>query len=277
MAIGVWMLAGLTRGICIPLAVVAMTWVWFEQGNKLVKAAASLALLLGILGPLAGRSWSLARVLSPNGIASMVQLYHRAGTLGFSIDFHRTDGGSGRSANWTYGFTSPAVLQRPLEPLSDWRTRREGEAHFSIDLDAGSRDWQKAMDSLPPWSLTRAAWLTGDNLVHLFFSESWPDTNRNRIVGNVNYWLRWIWVPLAALCLVWTLARWRQVPERLFPVLLLTWFVVQGLFPLAVNEGRYRKPFEGMLIVQCLLLASGMRRRQRMHQTPAEAVRAAPA
>ena len=30
--------------------------------------------------------------------------------------------------------------------------------------------------------------------------------------------------------------------------------------PLAVNEGRYRKPFEGLVIAQCLLLASGARR-----------------
>jgi hypothetical protein len=32
------------------------------------------------------------------------------------------------------------------------------------------------------------------------------------------------------------------------------------LVPIAVNEGRYRKPFEGLVIAQCLLLASGTRR-----------------
>ncbi len=53
-ATGVWLLAGLTRGICIPLAAVAMTWVWFEQGRKLEKAVIGLALLVGVLGPLAG-------------------------------------------------------------------------------------------------------------------------------------------------------------------------------------------------------------------------------
>ena len=29
-----WMLAGLTRGICIPLAAVAMTYLWIHQGDK---------------------------------------------------------------------------------------------------------------------------------------------------------------------------------------------------------------------------------------------------
>ena len=215
-----------------------------------------MVLLVAVLGPLAGRSWSLARLISPHGIASMNQLYHRAGTVGFSIDFSRKGG----TERWSYDFTSPALLRPPFEPFSDWRTRREWNAHFSIDLDAGSRDWQAARQSLPPWTVGRLAWLTGDNLIHLFFSQSWPDTNPERGIGRVNHWLRWLWAPLAVLCLVATLARRRSVPERLLPALILTWFIVQGMLPLAVNEGRYRKPFEGLLIAQCLLLASGGRR-----------------
>ena len=154
---------------------------------------------------------------------------------------------------------SPAVLQPPFEPFSNWRTRREGNAHFSIDLDAGSRDWRAASDSLPPWDLPRAAWLTGDNLILLFFSYTWPDTILSRDIGVINYWLRWLWAPLTAACLLLTIVRWRGLRERLLPVLMLTWFLVQGLFPLSVNEGRYRKPFEGMLLAQCLLLMSGAR------------------
>jgi hypothetical protein len=40
----------------------------------------------------------------------------------------------------------------------------------------------------------------------------------------------------------------------LLGALLLTWLVVQGLMLLTVNEGRYRKPAEG-LILSALLLA----------------------
>jgi hypothetical protein len=237
-----------------------MTWVWFEQGDKLRKATISIALLLVVLGPLAGRSWSMARLISPHGIGTMVQLYHRAGTETILIDFTRSAG----RERWNYGFTSPALLRPPFEPLSDWRTRRHGTAYFSIDLDAGRRDWEAAKDSLPPWDLDRLAWLTGDNLIHLFFSQSWPDTNLERMIGRINHWLRWVWAPLALGCLVATLARRRRQRDWLLPALLLAWFVVQGLFPLSVNEGRYRKPFEGLLIAQCLFLAS-TRRRDREH------------
>jgi hypothetical protein len=271
LAVGIWLLAGLTRGICFPLAAVAMTWLWFTQGNKIAKSAISLALLLGCLGPLTGRSWAIAGVIAPHGSGELAQLYDRAGTLSISIEFKRKG-----SVRWTGGFTSPALVRPPFEPFSQWRTRREWNEHFSIDLDAGSRDWQAAKESLPPWDIDRVAWLTGDNLIHLFFSQTWPDTDLDRGIGKFNYWLRWVWAPLTVICLVMTLARWRSERERLLPSLLLTWFIVQGLLPISVNEGRYRKPFEGLLIAQCLLLAAGRRRTHDRFQAQ-PAVQEAPA
>ncbi len=260
LAVGLWLLAGLTRGICLPLGGVAMTWLWLSQGDKLAKAAGSMALLLVCVAPLAARSWALTRLISPHGIGQMAQLYQRAGTHGMTITFTRRAG----TERWDYWFTSPAALHPPFAPLSDWRSRREWSTHFSIDLDAGGRDWQTAKDGLPPWNLARWARLTGDNLVQLFFGPSWPDTNLEkdvgREIGKINYWSRWLWAPLTIACIVVTLVRWRRELERLLPALILTWFFVQGLFPLAVNEGRYRKPFEGLLLAQCLLLAAGGRR-----------------
>ena len=262
LAVAVWTLAGLTRGICIPLAAVAMTWLWLGQGEKARKAAYSMILLLAVLGPLAGRSWYLIRQISPHGFGTMVQLYARAGTTDFSIDFTRENG----TKQWHYQFMSPGLVLPPFEPLSDWQSRRNGHAHFTIDLDAGNRDWEVMKENLPPWTLERAAWLTGDNLILLFFTHSWPETNFDRTLGVVNYWMRWLWAPLAVLCLMWTLATWKRERERLLPALLLTWFLVQGVWPLAVNEGRYRKPFEGLVIAQCLLLASGTRKALRNPQ-----------
>ncbi|HSW05124.1 hypothetical protein [Aquabacterium sp.] len=258
-AVAIWLAAGLTRGICLPLAAVAMTWLWFAQDGKLPKAAASAVLLLAILGPLAGRSWTLARLISPHGIGQMVHLYHQSGARSIEIEFSRR-GGTDR---WRYGFTSPAADEAPLAPLSAWRSRREGTVRFAIDLDAGRRDWQAAAARLPPWDASRLAWLTGDNLMRLFFGGSWPDSNRERMIGEVNYASRWLWAPLSLACLVLTVVCWRQQRERLLPALILTWFVVQGLVPLVPNEGRYRKPFEGLLLAQCLLLGATLSQRRR--------------
>jgi hypothetical protein len=255
-AVGAWLLAGLTRGICLPLAAVAMSWLWMVQGDKLGKAGTSMALVLACLAPLAARNWAMTGLLAPHGNGELAQLYARAGTMTMSIDFKR-----GESVRATYKFLSPALEHPPFEPFSGWRTRRAWDAHFSIDQNAGSRDWRAAKDSLPPWDLQRLGWITGENLVHLFFSRTWPDTDLERGIGQVNYWLRWLWAPLTVVCLVVTLATWRRQRERLLPALILTWFVFQGLLPIAVNEGRYRKPFEGLLIAQCLLLLSGGGRR----------------
>ena len=53
LAAGIWMLAGLTRGICIPLAAVAMTWALAGAGPKVRESCARMILLLAVLGPLA--------------------------------------------------------------------------------------------------------------------------------------------------------------------------------------------------------------------------------
>jgi hypothetical protein len=39
----------------------------------------------------------------------------------------------------------------------------------------------------------------------------------------------------------------------------MTWLAVQGLAPMAFTEGRYRKPGEGLLIAQALLLVAARR------------------
>lgn len=260
LAVAVWMFAGLTRGICIPLGAVAMTWIWLAQEDKLKKAVFSIAILLAVLGPLAGRSWSLARLVSPHGIGQLAHLYYRAGVASMEIEFTRN---SGRE-RWSYTIVSPSVNHAPLAPFSEWKGRREGRSKLLIDLDAGPRDWQAALDSLPRWDLERVTWMTYENIVQFLFAPSWPDSNLEhdpgRTIGKINYWSRWIWAPLIVICALATFILWRRRRERLLPALLLTFFLVHVIFPLATFEGRYRKPFEGLLIAQCLLLAAGARR-----------------
>lgn len=255
-AVVAWMLAGFTRGICLPLGLVALSWIWFEHPRKPAKALLSMLLATLCIGPLVVRSQEMTGLAAPNGIGTMVQLYQRSGALSFSVNFQR------QGAAWGYGFTSPALLRPPFEPFFAWQSKRQGNFDFSINLDEGQRDWDLAKQKLQPWDLQRAVWLTGENLIHLFFSQSWPDTNLERDIGKINHWLRWLWAPLALACLGLTLRRWRTERERLLPALILTWFIVQGLFPLSVNEGRYRKPFEGLLLAQCLLLAAGATRKR---------------
>jgi hypothetical protein len=262
-AIALWLAAGLTRGICLPLGAVAMGMLWFQQDGKWAKLALGTGLLAAVFVPLAGRSWSGAHLVSPHGIGRLAHLYLVAGTRSMAIDFTRNGG----RERWHYEFVSPSMNHAPLAPWSDWPRPREGETRVSIDLDKGAEDWQVARDGLPSWKGERALRLTAENLVHLFVGPSWPDTDiegkLRRGVGQWNYWMRWLWAPLAVACLMVLLMRWRRQRDWLLPALLGTWIVVQGVLPLSLNEGRYRKPFEGLLIAQCLALVAGTRARHR--------------
>lgn len=255
-ATAAWTLAGLTRGICFPLAMVALGWTWLSQPRKVPRAVVSVLLVASIFVPLSIRSLSTSGMIAPHGIGTMVQLYQRSGAQIIEMEFRR------QGAYWRYGFASPAVLRSPFEPFYEWQSLRSGTVRFTVDMDHGARDWKAALASLPPYLSWRGAALTGENILLLFFSQSWPDTNRERTIGEINHWERWLWAPLGLVALVVTLAWRRRQRDWLLPALLFVWFLVQGVIPLSVNEGRYRKPFEGLLLSQCVLLLAARRRQE---------------
>ncbi|MFC6633684.1 glycosyltransferase family 39 protein [Microbulbifer taiwanensis] len=260
-----WALAGLTRGIAIPLAAVTCSWLWLEQEDKLRKAVYSALILTLILGPLAVRSYQQMQLLAPHGIGKLVSIYTRSGKQRINISYER-DG-----ARWSYWFASPATGERPLAPLSDWTTARRGTAEVHIDLDRGGEDWHRAKLDYP-MTVSNYLWITRENLVYLFFGASWPDNNGERALHRANIHMRWIWAPLALLLIAATAIYWRRLGgRRLLPVLLLVWVLVQGLLPIAVNEGRYRKPGEGLLLACSALLLGTLpanARKRREHGGP---------
>lgn len=243
-----WIIAGLTRGIAIPLAAVCCLYLWMYQGEKLKRALYSTAMLVMILGPLAYRNYQAVGVLAPHGLGYLASLYALSGKREILLRTER------QGAKWVHVFGSPSMGAEPFAPLSDWTTQRSGRFVVDVDLDEGSRDWNAAYERVSR-PLTDNLWIIKENLIFLFFAASWPDSNPARAVDVINIHMRWIWFPLTCLALVFTLMLWRTHRRYwLLPLLLLTWFVVQGLLPISVNEGRYRKPFEGLLICQCLLL-----------------------
>ena len=99
--------------------------------------------------------------------------------------------------------------------------------------------------------------------------ESWPDKNPESRVADVALATRWVWAPLFVLVMAVAAFRFRKMLARpLLPMLIVTWFGFQAVSLLAVNEGRYRKPLEGLLVAQVLVLCDGWvvsRRRRSRH------------
>lgn len=243
-----WTLAGLTRGVVIPMAALAaVTVVCLQREPWKAGAVATLVLAL-VLGPLTYRGYVGLGTFAPSGSGRLAALYARSGKEALRISYER------RGETWAYWFRSPATGDAPFAPFSAWKTNRTGVAEVHVDLDAGERDWRRAAAAYP-LSVGRYLSLTGENAAHLFFGTSWPDRVRGRTLHDLGRHLRWLWAPLALVVAVWTVASWRRLRgERLLPMLLATWVVVQTLVPISVNEGRYRKPGEGLLIAQVVLL-----------------------
>lgn len=265
-----WALAGLTRGVCIPLAAVATTWLWVVQPDKVRKAIYSTLILVLILGPLTYRSYEIMNVFAPHGIGHMNAIYQKSGKKEVKIWYYREDG-----AKWLFGFQSPSLDNPILQPLSDWTSRRTGTVVIYIDIKDGIASWKSQSEKIK-LTFSKYLWMTKENLVFLFFGPSWPDNNRNWLSGEISHQMRWIWAPLTLACLGWTIFAWRRNRKQaLYVSIILTWFVVQGLAPIVVNEGRYRKPFEGLLIGQIIFLLGTrkMHERRATISNPASSVK----
>ncbi len=249
-----WILAGLTRSVVIPMAAVACTWVWLEQQDKITKAFYSAVVLVLVLGPLTYRSYQIVHIFAPHGMGNMNMVYSKSGMRAIEVQYER------EGARWGYIFQSPAAEARPFEPLSQWQSSRHGKAIIHVDLDKGSEDWETAFAKYP---LTVGNYFkqTYENAILLFFTESWPDSNRNWLLGEINYQTRWLWAPLTvAIVFASIFYRRRLENNMLLPAIIAAWFFVQVFLPIAVNEGRYRMPFCGLIIVQGLLLTGAQRR-----------------
>ena len=89
---------------------------------------------------------------------------------------------------------------------------------------------------------------------------SWPDSDPRSRVAQIANGMRWIWAPLFLLVVILAVARPHATLKRpLLPALIVTWFFFQASSLLAVNEGRYRKPLEGLLVAQVLALLDSSR------------------
>lgn len=253
-----WLLAGLTRSVAGPLAAVVVLALWSRQSEKLTKAVVVGSVVVASLAFLGYRSYVRTGIFGPLGNPYLNQAYVWSGRQEILIDYFSSTG-----ENYHYGFGSPVTNERPLTPLSAWKNDRVGSFIAKIDLASQQLDWRQTVDLAKaqgwPW-----AKIAKENMIYLFFGRSWPDCSPERFTEMATQPMRWIWAPLALFGLGALLRRFHELrwDAGLLLLLIITWIVVQGLIPLAVNEGRYRKPMEGVFIAAALLAFDRRRRDQ---------------
>lgn len=244
-----WIAAGLTRGIAIPMAAVACTWVWVAQDQKIRKSIASCVVLCMVMVPLALRSESFLNFWAPHGVGALSSVYARSGNRDIHVIYHR------QGAIWEYGFVCPSMGLMPFAPFSDWTSRRSGVVKVDVNIDAGYADWATALRE-NPLSIKKYLWITLENVAYIFWGPSWPDTNPAHMVEAINYIFRWFWAPATIIMLLASVFLFRrEKKDWLLFGIILSWYLVQVIIPISVNEGRYRKPYEGLLLAQYVYLA----------------------
>ncbi|MBV9949651.1 MAG: hypothetical protein JOZ69_22610 [Myxococcales bacterium] len=259
--VALWLLTTLTRAIAAPFAALLAIWTWVGLPRRTAAAGWATLIVVAVTLPLAVRNQDMVGLWSPLGTGWPNQIYAASGKG--SMEVHLTRDG----ANWVYGFGSPSMNTKPLAPVSDWEAVRPGSVVVHADLRKGAEDWRAAYEQTAAtgWACLR---LRLENFAFVMLGTSWPDNNEEDTVAAIANAMRWLWLPLTAAVLA--AMAWRRDITRsrpLVPLVLLVWFVFQAFSLVAVNEGRYRKPLEGLLIAEVLVLLDAAPRLTRRRRT----------
>ncbi|HEX5127087.1 MAG TPA: hypothetical protein VFW00_10140 [Rhodocyclaceae bacterium] len=253
--VSLWLLAALTSVIALPLGVLSMLFVFFHHPHKLRSAAWSALVAILILGPLSYRNQSFVHLWSPFGNGWLPRIFAESGNRDLVLHLTR------EGAQWEYGFTAPGIGKQPLAPLSDWTPSRSGTVHVYVDLSEGERSWKVESErtTLHGWNLLK---MRGENIINVMMGTSSPDDNENYLSEQLSNASRWIWAPLLLLIVAAAAWRWRDTLARpLLPTLIVAWFFLQACSLATINDGRYRKPLEGLLIAQVIIMWDQSRKR----------------
>jgi hypothetical protein len=246
----------MTKQSLVPVAVIAMAWLWIIQPGKGRRAVIAILIIMAVLIPAGLRVQSIIGVWAPLGYGTVNQIYMDSGNASMELTMER----SGQKLG-TWVFTSPSMHTTPFAPLSQWESERYGTCRFNIDLDNGSRGWQVALEQQGPSFVERLEhqW---ENVIFLLWGTSWPDNNPAHLWERLANYSRWLWAPLLMIVFIGNgIWLWQSEKWNLLPVLTISgWLFLCGT-PLGIGEGRYRKPFEGLLIANALWLGAAPRQR----------------
>ena len=251
LACALWLAAGFTRTVALPMALACLLAIWLPQPQRGAKALLGVAMLAALLVPAGLHGRVNLGFFAPFGNPYLAEAYQVSGKKDITIDL----GPKGQ-----YGFGSPSFYNPTFYPYSDWTTDRSGVAAIRIDLSQGRAPWLAERDRMAAertFPLARAYW---ENFLFLTFGQSWPDNDRGSISGWLAVWTRWIWAPLILAVGVGAARRRFRGREWLLPACgigMFLFFIVQQQ---GVMEARYRKPVDPLFVAAAVVLAYRLRR-----------------
>ena len=242
----IWLAAGFTRSMALPLALVCLLSIWLPQPQRLARAAAGILVLLAFLVPAGLHARANLHFFAPFGNPYLNQIYAISGRKEIAIEL----GPLGH-----YGFGCPSFYNPTFYPFSDWTTSRAGTVAIAVDTTAGRGGWISELERVraePAFPRWRA---TVESLAYLAFGQAWPDNDRTTLLGWLTVWTRWLWPPLALVVAAGVWRRRFRGGEWLLPLCALGmtgYFVIQQQ---GVLEARFRKPLDPLFVAAAVVLA----------------------
>ncbi len=240
-AVGCWTLACLTKTVAIPLAIVAVGYIWWMKSMRWTPSLWGAGLVILMLVPNSVRTYRYLDWVAPFGNSWLAKIHHRSGAMWIEIY---------RGKN-QYRFGSPSSFVQPLEPLSPWMMQRGGEdtvVKVYIDRSHGKRDWVEAYHNLQyTWQDWMQQW--GENIFLFFFAPAWPDGDYREWGGWFSYMSRWLIGPLVFVILECNLREFRQRRFTFIPITVTAFTLFLMFQNMAMMEGRFRKPLEPLLLL----------------------------
>ncbi len=249
----VWALAGYTRVVALPLAVLCFAALARDlPWRKRFFLVVAIGVCFGAIAvPACWHSTRNLNFCAPFGLGYFNEIYRASGAKTMRMEVLRR-------GEWV--FSSPSMYTIPLWPISDWHSARDGTELITINPSSGRGDWERTLRAYREHG-PRMGWLDDkiENALMLFFDPSWPDSDRNYAWGELNYWSRWLWLPLTFAVGVWMVRVRPTMRDGLMPVCGLALIVLLLLQVNGVMEGRYRKPAEPLLIAGAFILVYRLR------------------
>jgi hypothetical protein len=242
-ASAVWLAAGYTRIVVLPMAAVCLTWLWLLQTQKLRAALIAALLMVTVTVPAGLHGRAALHYFAPLGNLYLNEIYYVSGNKEIQIDY----GEQGR-----FVFGSPSYYNATFYPFSGWLGSRHGSVAVVVDTRKGRDDWRRELERVKAQGhpVLRDRW---ENLVYFLFAQAWPDNDRNTVVGSLSLWSRWLWLPMIVAVSV---AAWRRQfigRQWILPVCALLSVALLLLQSEGPMEGRFRKPLEPLFVVALAL------------------------
>jgi 4-amino-4-deoxy-L-arabinose transferase-like glycosyltransferase len=262
LACALWLLAGFTRSVALPLALLCLLCIWLPQPRRVAKALIGVVLLLLVAVPAGLHGRVNLHYFAPFGNGYLNPIYQASGNKNINIEL----GPAGR-----YQFGSPSFYNPTFYPFSDWLTDRGDTVFITVDLSRGRAGWiaeLKRVEQQPSLSTLRSYW---ENFLYLSFAQSWPDNDRAAVTGWLTVWTRWIWLPLVLVVAVGAVRGRFRGREWLLPLCGLGMFLYFMVQQEGVMEGRYRKPLDPIFIAAAVVMTYRSTRRGKPRLAAVEA------